>query len=155
MDVDPRLGPVPAGPPEDSSALWHGAVTEFRGHAARDGAPSPVDLVGTVIAVQLAVTSYEDPDALRGRLKLGREELLQRLLTSLIVGGAYRVGTAEAGPRSWASGSWSEYDEAAPLAARGGAPLFVDELESATAKRRRDGMRARLWSAVARPPVDG
>jgi hypothetical protein len=41
---------------------------------------------------------WEDPWALRGRLKLGREEFCQRLLTTLIVGGRYPLWNTESAP---------------------------------------------------------
>ncbi len=46
---------------------------------------------------------YEDPSALLGRLRLGREEFCQRLLTMLIVGGPYPRWNTEsvATPQGW------------------------------------------------------
>jgi hypothetical protein len=86
--------------------------------------------------VQVAVTTYEDPDALRTRLKLGREEFCQRLLTSLIVGGAYPRWNTRSQPSLRGLRFLSDLDEVAFGTRYAGAPLFIDELDL---PRRHDG----------------
>jgi hypothetical protein len=74
---------------------------------------------------------YERPESLLGRLKLGREEYLQRLLTSLIVGGPYPRWNSRSAPSAeglqFLRRLWDlSFNEDWP----GDADLwFVDELE--------------------------
>lgn len=73
---------------------------------------------------------YERPDALRSRLKLGREEYCQRLITSLIVGGPYPKWNTRSQPRTsgieFLRGIWTlSFEEPWP----GDAMVFVDEFE--------------------------
>ncbi len=93
---------------------------------------------------------FETPAALLGRLKLGREEALQRLLTCLIVQGPY--------PRWNSRNHLSPAGEAflAALYERhfgpwpGGAPLFVDEFEM-LGTRSEQGEELR-WCGLHAPP---
>ncbi len=73
---------------------------------------------------------FETPDSLRARLKLGREEYCQRLLTSLIVGGPYPLWNKPSSPSrqglSFLRGLWAlSFREAWP----GDDAVFIDEFE--------------------------
>lgn len=74
--------------------------------------------------------TYEDPEALLRRLKLGREEFCQRLLTMLILGGPYprwntRSRPSERGARFLAALHAMSFGEPSPP----NAEVFVDEFE--------------------------
>ena len=73
---------------------------------------------------------WEDPAALLGRLRLGREEFLQRLLTTLIVGGTYPRWNTRSTPTPQGAHFLRRLDELSfEQAAPAGPQVFIDELE--------------------------
>jgi hypothetical protein len=73
---------------------------------------------------------YEDPDGLLRRLALGREEFCQRLLTMLILGGAYPRWNSRNSPTAAGVAFLRALDELSFSASRCVEPIvFVDELE--------------------------
>lgn len=73
---------------------------------------------------------YEDPAALAGRLRLGREEFCQRLLTTLILGGTYPKWNTRSTPTPQGAAFLRHLDELSfGRAAPPDADVFVDELE--------------------------
>jgi hypothetical protein len=74
--------------------------------------------------------SYEDPARLLGRLRLGREEYCQRLLTMLILGGAYPRWNTRSTPSPSGVQFLRRLDELSYGESRCVAPIvFVDEFE--------------------------
>ena len=73
---------------------------------------------------------WEDPADLLGRLRLGREEFLQRLLTTLIVGGTYPRWNSRSTPTPQGAHFLRRLDELSfGEAAPAGPQVFVDELD--------------------------
>jgi hypothetical protein len=73
---------------------------------------------------------YEDPAALAGRLRLGREEFCQRLLTTLILGGTYPRWNTRSTPTPQGAAFLRHLDELSfGRATPPDAEVFVDELE--------------------------
>jgi hypothetical protein len=94
------------------------------------------------------VNTYEDPDALRGRLRLGREEYCQRLLTSLIVGGPYPRWNSRSAPSPHGARYLQLLDDAAFGNSRRVAPIFVDELDLPSRREEEKGCapdQAAIW----------
>ena len=76
--------------------------------------------------------SFEHPATLLGRLRLGREEFCQRLLTTLIVGGTYPRWNSRSAPTPLGRSFLRRLDELSfGTAQSGDAEVFVDELELA------------------------
>ncbi|MET7336326.1 hypothetical protein [Nonomuraea sp. NPDC005650] len=74
--------------------------------------------------------AIEDPHHLLGRLRLGREEYCQRLLTMLIVGGPYPRWNSRTRPSPRGAGFLRSLDELSfGRSEWSGQPLFVDEFE--------------------------
>jgi hypothetical protein len=90
---------------------------------------------------------YEDPWALRSRLKLGREEFCQRLLTMLIVGGPYPPWNTRNRPTAEGEVFLRRLHDLAGLVGWHGMPEFVDEFDL---PRRHDDERggAPDWAVV-------
>jgi hypothetical protein len=75
---------------------------------------------------------WEDPVELLGRLRLGREEFLQRLLATLIVGGTYPRWNTRSTPTPQGAHFLRRLDELSfGVAAPAGTQVFVDELDLA------------------------
>jgi hypothetical protein len=94
------------------------------------------------------VNTYEDPDELRVRLRLGREEFCQRLLTSLIVGGAYPRWNSRNAPSSHGARYLELLDAAAFGTIPREAPIFVDELDLPSRREDEKGCapdQAAIW----------
>ena len=84
---------------------------------------------------------YETPTELLGRLRLGREEFCQRLLTSLITEGPYpRWNTRSTASERGARFLRAVYEDAFARRWPGDACIFVDEFEI---RGRRS--RIKLW----------
>ncbi len=74
--------------------------------------------------------TYEDPDRLRARLRLGREEYCQRLLTMLILGGAYPRWNTRSTPSAEGLSFLQQLDDLAFGEVRTEAPsAFIDECD--------------------------
>ena len=75
------------------------------------------------------IPRYEDPAALRRRLKLGREEFCQRLITTLIVGGSYPRWNSRSRPTPQGERFLALLFDLAGHDGWQPDPTFVDELE--------------------------
>jgi hypothetical protein len=111
-------------------AYGSAAPNNCRLFTSKRRSPRLIGLRSFVYATEVAEMAIEHPQVLLGRLRLGREEYCQRLLTSLIVDGPYPRWNTESIPapsgRVFLSllerlsfgevGDWQE-------------PVFIDELE--------------------------